>query len=102
MTRSTKNIKTKKKFYFKFSKKFIGRKNCYKLSKQYSIKSLNYKFIDKKKKINILKKKKNSLINFLLRIYYGINYSNFVFILKNNNCKINKLKILIILLKLIF
>ncbi|WGS66582.1 50S ribosomal protein L20 [Candidatus Carsonella ruddii] len=60
MTRSKKNlqIKKRKKILF-FTKGYIGRKkNCFKLSKQYYLRSLNKKYISKKLKKRIFSKKK--------------------------------------------
>ncbi|BAF35121.1 ribosomal protein L20 [Candidatus Carsonella ruddii PV] len=100
MTRSKPNKNTKK--YLKHNKGFYGRKkNCLKLAKQYYIKSLFKKYIDKKNKKRLILKKKIALINFFSRIYFGLSYSKFVYILKINNCKLNKNIILFLLLKTI-
>ncbi|BCG49325.1 50S ribosomal protein L20 [Candidatus Carsonella ruddii] len=104
MARSSKSLQIKKrKKYTSFTKGFFGRKNnCFKLSKQYYLRSLNKRYINTKTKKRIFSKKKNILINFIFRIYYGFSYNKLLFILKNNYCKINKLKIIYILLKTIF
>ncbi|WP_432790391.1 50S ribosomal protein L20 [Candidatus Carsonella ruddii] len=104
MARSSKSLQIKKrKKYTNFTKGFFGRKkNCFKLSKQYYLKSLNKRYISIKNKKRIFSEKKNILINFIFRIYYGISYNKLFFFLKSNYCKINKLKIIYILLKTTF
>ncbi|WMC20368.1 MAG: 50S ribosomal protein L20 [Candidatus Carsonella ruddii] len=100
MTRSKKKlqIKKRKKILF-FTKGYIGRKkNCFKISKQYFLKSLYKKYIDKKKKKRIFSIKKNILINLIFRIYFGLSYNKIIFLLKKNYCIINKLKIIFLLL----
>ncbi|AFP84136.1 ribosomal protein L20 [Candidatus Carsonella ruddii HT isolate Thao2000] len=101
MTRSIKSLQIKKRKKF-LTKSYFGRKkNCYKLSKQYYIKSLEKKYINIKKKKRILKKKKNIIINIIFRVYFGLSYNKIIFLLKKNYCIINKLKIIYLLLKLI-
>ncbi|AFP84317.1 50S ribosomal protein L20 [Candidatus Carsonella ruddii] len=100
MTRS-KSIKNIKK-YFINNKNFYGRKkNCLKLAKQYYIRSLCKKYISIKKKKRLISKNKIILINFFSRLYFGLSYSKFFYILKLNNCKLNKNIILFLLLKII-
>ncbi|XZR52911.1 MAG: 50S ribosomal protein L20 [Candidatus Carsonella ruddii] len=102
MTRSKKKLQIKKrKKILYFTKGYIGRKkNCFKLSKQYYLKSLYKKYISKKIKKRIFNKKKNILINIIFRIYFGLSYNKIIFLLKKNYCIINKLKIIFLLLKL--
>ncbi|AFP83956.1 50S ribosomal protein L20 [Candidatus Carsonella ruddii] len=103
MTRSSKSlqIKKRKKILF-YTKTYLGRKkNCFKLSKQYFIKSLEKKYKNIKIKKRILNKKKTTIINILFRIYFGISYNKVICLLKKNYCIINKLKIIFLLLKLI-
>ncbi|WP_433928043.1 50S ribosomal protein L20 [Candidatus Carsonella ruddii] len=103
MTKANKSLQIhKRKKYLKYTKSFIGRKNnCFKLSKQYFIKSLCKNYISKKNKKRIYSIKKNIIINFIFRIYFGFSYNKLIFLLKKNYCKINKLKIIFLLIKLI-
>ncbi|MBY0585402.1 mitochondrial large ribosomal subunit protein bL20m [Candidatus Carsonella ruddii] len=103
MTRSSKSLQIKKrKKYLNYTKGFLGRKkNCFKLSKQYFIKSLCKNYKDKKLKKRIFSKKKIIIINYIFRIYFGFSYNKIIFLLKKNYCKINKLKIIFLLIKLI-
>ncbi|MGK2931068.1 MAG: 50S ribosomal protein L20 [Candidatus Carsonella ruddii] len=103
MTRSISSLQIKKrKKYLKFTKSFKGRKNnCYKLSKQYFLKSLNKKYCSQKNKKRLFSFKKNKIINFIFRLYFGFSYNKLIFILKKNYCEINKLKIIFLLIKLI-
>lgn len=102
MTRSVKSLQIKKrKKYLNYTKGFFGKKkNCFKLSKQYYIKSLCKNYIGKKIKKRFFSIKKIIIINFIFRLYFGFSYNKLVFLLKKNYCNINKIKIIFLLIKL--
>ncbi|BFI90923.1 50S ribosomal protein L20 [Candidatus Carsonella ruddii] len=103
MTRSKKKLQIKKrKKILNFTKGYIGRKkNCFKSSKQYYLRSLYKRYISQKLKKIFFNKKKNVLLNVMFRTYFGLSYNKIMFLLKKNYCIINKLKIILLLLETI-
>lgn len=102
MTRSRNSFSKIKKKYLNYTKSFSGRKkNCFKLSKQYYIRSLNKSYFGKKTKKRFFLSKKIIIINYISRLYFGLSYNKLIFLLKINNCNLNKLNLIHILLKLI-